>query len=543
MLNVANFSVSGALTPDGHVLPQIMFNTPQLGGWLDAVASCQVESVQYGVTATLVPASSSDISWPTPTLRLPRGRQVQAWVPLALNDVLTTSLPIIVIEFDFKEGQVRFTCTPHSVKNVSIHLFSCLDGWTFHPARSPIESSGRFTVAVVVWHPNLYASNFYSSPTEMMNRLNWAELRRKTFAFESHLPKVDPEHRILLNMEIVPAFALTRVIKTGEILTMGYCELNQRDSFWTSFVHLVLFREAEQKMIQESCDAQLPSGKIPTTILPYIEREWDIDITAYFVLRIARHFRYYQDSSFAKRWFQPARRAIGYLASLRDKQGAPFARDFWADWKDVRGLNGRYYGPHFVLITKAAVKEFNWMANQLGEEAANVEINAEPMWNGSFYQDVMSDGSADGRFHQDQLVAGLWNVVDEDRYEIMMATAVSHENEFGLPETVPFYPDSFGYRQGEYHNGGIWPWLTFADAAGRIGRGFSDSGQQLLLKVAETDIRRFGDYCSNEFLHGKTGVGGGHSQQGWNACAILPFSLLSDEPRNDLARYVRAIKE
>jgi hypothetical protein len=117
------------------------------------------------------------------------------------------------------------------------------------------------------------------------------------------------------------------VIKTGEIMTMKYCELNQRDSFWTSFVDLVLFKDAEQKMIQESCDAQLPSSKIPITILLYIERVWDIDITAYFVLRIAGHFHYYRDSLLAKRWFVNARRAKGYLASLRGRHNAPFARD------------------------------------------------------------------------------------------------------------------------------------------------------------------------------------------------------------------------
>jgi hypothetical protein len=540
MLNVANFSISGALTTDGGVFPQLMFNTPQLGGWLDSVASCQVEFVHHGVIA---PEATSDFAWPTPCLVFPRNRRIQAWAPLAVNDVLTTSLPILFLEFDVKEAPVRFTCMSHPVQNSRVHIFSSLDGWRFRSAESPIESSGRFTIAVIVWHPNLYACNFYSSPNDMMERLNWPHVRKSTFEFESHLPKVSPNNRLLLNMEIVPAFALTRVIKTGEILTMGYCELNQRDSFWTSFVHLVLFRDAEQKMIQESCDGQLPSGKIPTTLLPYIEREWDIDITAYFVLRIVRHFRYYQDSSLAKRWFNSARRAIGYLASLRDARGAPFARDFWADWKDVRGLNGRYYGPHFVLITKAAVKEFNWMARELDEDGVEIEINAEPMWNGMFYQDIMSDGSSDGRFHQDQMIAGLWNVTGTDRYSLMLATAVSNETDFGLPETVPFYPDSFGYQPGEYHNGGIWPWLSFADAAGRIAQGFPESGEQLLLKVAETDIRRFGDFCSNEFCHGKTGVGGGHSQQGWNACAILAFSLLSDDPRNALKNYAREITQ
>jgi hypothetical protein len=303
----------------------------------------------------------------------------------------------------------------------------------------------------------------------------------------------------------------------------------------------VLFRDAEQKMIQESCDAQLPSGKIPTTILPLIEREWDIDITAYFVLRICRHFHYYRETMFARRWFTHARRAISYLASLRDGQNIPFARDFWADWKDVRGLNGRRYGPHFVLIVKAAVKEFNWLARSLGEQEFDVTVNTEPLWNGTFFEDVMQDGSRDGRFHQDQMLAALWNVCDPEQYSTMIGIALSHENRFGLPETQPFYPDSFGYQEGEYHNGGIWPWLSFADAAGRIAQGYRDCGKDLLLKVAETDIRTFGDCCANEYLNGKTGQGGGHEIQGWNACVFLPFSLLSDDPKNKLQEYVQEI--
>jgi hypothetical protein len=107
--------------------------------------------------------------------------------------------------------------------------------------------SGRFTIALIVWHPQVYAGNFYASASAMVSSLHWAE---------SHLPKVALQHRLLFNMEIVPAFTFTRVIRTGEILTMEYCKLNQRDSFWMSFVHFVLFRDAEQKMIQESCDAQ-----------------------------------------------------------------------------------------------------------------------------------------------------------------------------------------------------------------------------------------------------------------------------------------------
>jgi hypothetical protein len=435
----------------------------------------------------------------------------------------------------------RFTLTLNPLDATTVHLFTSPDGISFQPARSPVEFGGHTVIALVVWHPRLYATNFYTSAGDLMANADWADVRARTFAFESHLPAVEAGQRMLLNMELVPAFTLTRVIRTGEILTMGYCELNQRDSFWTSFVHLVLFRDAEQKMIQESCDAQEPSGKIPTTILPLIERDWDIDITAYFVLRICRHFHYYRETMFARRWFPCARRAVSYLASLRDQHNVPFARDFWADWKDVRGLSGRLYGPHFVLIVKAAVKEFNWLARNLGEQEFQVTINTESLWNGAFFEDVMRDGSRDGRFHQDQMLAGLWNVCDPEQYETMFGTALSHENSFGLPETQPFYPNSFGYPEGQYHNGGIWPWLSFADAAGRIARGYRDCGRKLLLKVAEADIRTFGDCCVNEYLDGKTGQGGGNEIQGWNACALLPFSLLSDSPKNRLQEYVQEI--
>jgi hypothetical protein len=376
----------------------------------------------------------------------------------------------------------------------------------------------------------------------MMATVNWPAVRSSTFQFENSLPATTPANRILLNQELISAFILTRTMKSGVIITMGYCELNQRDSFWSSWVHLVLFREAERVMISESCDGQLPSGKIPTTLLPLINREWDIDITAYFVLRIARYLHYHRDVQTVQGWMPNARKAVGYLVSLLDENNVPWARDFWADWKDVEGMNNRLYGPCFVLLVKAAIKEFNWMAAQLGEEPVAIEINCEPLWSGVYYQDVMRDGSVDRRFHQDQMLGGFWNVCGEGRYELMLAQAEHLETEFGLPETLPFYQASFGYDPGDYHNGGIWPWLAFADAAARIASGHASSGENLAVKVATTDIVAFGDLAPNEYCQGITGEQRGNSPQGWNAAAFLVFSLMSEDPRNDLPRYMQEIR-
>ena len=92
---------------------------------------------------------------------------------------------------------------------------------------------------------------------------------------------------------MIPSISLTKWTDKDEVVTMGYHELNQRDSYWTSWTHLVFYKRLEQKMIEESIAWQQPSGKIPTTILPLIEREDDLDINAFFILRIARFYQFY----------------------------------------------------------------------------------------------------------------------------------------------------------------------------------------------------------------------------------------------------------
>lgn len=566
-VNACNFSISGSIDPSGAVLPSVLFNPPILGQSLLEVAKFNFailnDNNEY-IPLSNLSITNSDFAWPIPSISYsPYKLNARIWAPISFNNIKNTSLPIIFVEFNSsKEFLIKVDLLIQSSisDKFNFSIFVSEEGNEFVEERSnQIFLSGtRQIVAFVAWHENLYATNFYNSPIEMMKQLDMKDLRLKTQQIEQYLPQVTVDKRLFLNLELVPAFALTRVIKSGELLTMGYCELNQRDSFWTTFVHLILFKEAEIKMINESCEGQLKTGKIPTTLLPLIERQFDIDITAYFVLRIIRFIRYYKDEDdvdqLAKKWYPYAKKAIEYLASLRDENNVPYARDYWADWKDVPGMNDRLYGPHFVLITKAAVKEFKWLSSFLKIESNNdsgdIQINAEPLWNGRFYQDIMRDGTSDERFHQDQMICELWNVCNGDnedqknRYELMLAQAEELENQFGLPETLPFYPaEKFGYPIGEYHNGGIWPWLSFADAAARIAAGHRKSGENLLLTVAKTDIISFGDLCSNEYHSGITGRGGGNNIQGWNSCAILPFSLYSSDPRNHFEKLLKEMRQ
>ena len=139
------------------------------------------------------------------------------------------------------------------------------------------------------------------------------------------------------------AVMLTKSDVTGRVITMGYHELNQRDSFCTSFVHLSFWPKLEQAMLRESCLWQREDGKLPTTILPKYERETDVDINEYFCLRIARYFHWHRDLPFLRECWPHFCRSVEFLLTLdRDGDGLPEQAPpenplcFWADWKDVK---------------------------------------------------------------------------------------------------------------------------------------------------------------------------------------------------------------
>lgn len=145
---------------------------------------------------------------------------------------------------------------------------------------SPGET-GRIRVILSYYDDRwVTARNFGSADgTAEYAFMMWDILDEKTEQFSSAIPRIGMEDiDSYIRWYMVPAVSLTKYTRDGDLLTMGYCELNQRDSYWTTWTHLVLFRDAEKKMIDESAAAQLPTGKIPTTILPDINRDDDLDI-------------------------------------------------------------------------------------------------------------------------------------------------------------------------------------------------------------------------------------------------------------------------
>src|SRR5690606_20150693 len=162
-------------------------------------------------------------------------------------------------------------------------------------------------------------------------------LKTKTQHFSDMIPQTgDEELDTYLRWYMIPAISLTKLSKKGEVLTMGYRELNQRDSYWTSWLHLILFKDLERTMIEETIAHQKPSVKIPTTILPLIDREDDIDINAFFILRTARYYQLYHNHDMLSSWWPALKKTMDWLI-LRDTNGngLPVQVSFWGDWKDV----------------------------------------------------------------------------------------------------------------------------------------------------------------------------------------------------------------
>ena len=339
------------------------------------------------------------------------------------------------------------------------------------------------------------------------------------------------------------AVMLTKADKSGKVITMGYNELNQRDSFWTTFMHLMCFPDLERRMIEISAEYQSGSGKIPTTILPLIEREFDIDINEYFCLRISRYYRYHKDREFLKKLFPHYKKSVEFLLS-RDRDGDFLPEQeppenpecYWGDWKDVSYIMGRKLAPHFSLLWLAVLKDGAYLARETGEyecavryeeiyDAAYERINRPwngtgdgGLWAGECYNEVWYDGKKRDFILEDQTVGMLFDVVPAERAEKIYSALKENECLCGIRETYPYRTgDDVWNRGGTYHNGGVWPWLIFCDLAGRYKAGRCDEVLSFIRTLGYHDLEKPGDFRPNEYLDGESGENCGMEVQGWSS--------------------------
>lgn len=170
------------------------------------------------------------------------------------------------------------------------------------------------------------------------------------------------------------------------------------------------------------------------------------------------------------------------------------------------------------------------VAYQKGYETVNKDVKEGGLWNGNYYCQIWKDGSVNDRILQDQTIGILFDVVPRERaLRIIETLNTKSMTPYGVAETFPYYDDSFGYPSATYHNGGVWPWVSFMDCWARINMGRQEEAIDIIKKVGRADLVNSGDWSPNEHINSLTGENLGFHIQGWNAglFGLVYFGLVN----------------
>lgn len=581
---LGNASLSASVSPQGGLFQRIVWNPPCFEDGKNGLQEAGRSAFIFTVDGISI--FDSELEWQITEKDYPRycarttlpggtSLEVCSFAPIAVGDPEPIFLPAILTTLRFMGGSRPQHITAQFVWDTDLASGENLTG---SPLRQEggtawIESGARFaafaggqTPEAAVFPMQLRVS-IHMEPGSVQDLRHWfgcfptehrwrihadtttalnLEIARSFSRFESQteewicsLPRIgNPVIDRYLRWYSQAAVLLTKSDITGRVITMGYCELNQRDSFWTSYVHLSFWPTLEQAMLRESCLWQRQDGKIPTTILPKYERKTDIDINEYFCLRIARYFDYYRDWHFLRECWPHFTKAVDFLFLLdRDGDGVPEQAPpddpmcFWADWKDVRGITGRKLAPHFALLWLAVLQTGIKLAHflkdrqiesryhqayQQAAETINRPVEDGGLWSGDHYTEQWYDGRNVPQVLQDQTVGLAFGVVSRERAASIYRALACGETAAGIPETYPFR-EEMEYPPGDYHNGGIWPYLTFCDCLGRYRYGNWQDAERLIQNIGKYDLELPGDWAPNEYLNGITLKNCGFEIQGWSA--------------------------
>ncbi|MDR0700117.1 MAG: hypothetical protein LBG28_13040 [Tannerella sp.] len=553
---LANFGLTINASADGSMFGDVLQNTGVLGEWLIDRGGVQFSIEKQGKIHSFAGFAEKNVERKFPFVRgsyaqsplIQSEMKTLAFCPMAVEDTETSALQVIMLELILKNqgkktDEFSISILPNSVafdNNCALNAsekFILKGNKISIPLKLLPNEEKTLRLSIAFYDAEWITAKNYSTAKEIANFAyeNWDNLLVKTQQFENLLPETDDaELDEYLRWYMIPAVSLTRITKNNEVLTMGYRELNQRDSYWTSWLHLVFYKDLEKKMIEESIEWMQPSGKIPTTILPLIEREDDLDINAFFILRAWRYFQYHHDKEALAAWWMPLQKAMDWLISRdTNNNGVPAQISFWGDWKDVPGIEGRIYSPFSVMTYLASldkmVQAAYWLndlqaaekyklAGRKASDFLNKPTSDGGMWNGNYYCQIWNDGSVNERLLQDQMIGVFFDVVPQDRAEKIVESLNKQSlTKWGIAETTPYYPDGWGYKEATYHNGGVWPWLSFMDCWARLKMGRRDEAISLIKRVAKADLKDSGDWSPNEHINSLTGKNLGYHIQGWNA--------------------------
>ena len=582
---IANFALTVNVSEQGDMYGQVLQNVGKLGGWLLDRGPVRVELEKDGKKETLSQFKDKDIRRVFPFVEAEYAKsshissniKLKTFCPLAVNDAETSSLPVLMLEMECtnptrKEETFTIVVKPGNeicgqmssdndgkrsvASNGSFAVATDVDAeWSGNAFRVPVALKGKemkaVRLAISLYDSDWISARSFASAGEVVEHACsvWDILETKTEEFSQAIPETGIEDvDTYLRWYMVPAISLTRYNKKGEILTMGYMELNPRDSYWTTWVHLLLYKDAERKMIEECLAAVSPAGKMPTTILPVIEREDDLDINAFLILRAARFYQLYHEKDKLLSYWPVLKKAMDWLISRDTKgKGLPRQVSFWGDWKDVKGVEDREYSPFSALVYLAALKKMMYMGEECGDSVAiekyedayrkgydilNKPVEEGGMWNGRYYCQLWKNGSVNDKLLEDQTIGILFDVVSRDKgLKIIESLNEMSLTPYGVAETFPYYPKEFGLDPATYHNGAVWPWVNFMDCWARIRLGQKDDAIDIIKRVGRADIIASGDWSANEHINSLTGENLGFHIQGWSAALFgtVYFGLVNPD--------------
>ena len=582
---IANFALTVNVSEQGDMYGQVLQNVGKLGGWLLDRGPVRVELEKDGKKETLSQFKDKDIRRVFPFVEAEYAKsshissniKLKTFCPLAVNDAETSSLPVLMLEMECtnptrKEETFTIVVKPGNeicgqmssdnegkrsvASNGSFAVAADVDAeWSGNAFRVPVTLKGKemktVRIAISLYDSDWISARSFASAGEVVEHACsvWDILETKTEEFSQAIPETGIEDvDTYLRWYMVPAISLTRYNKKGEILTMGYMELNPRDSYWTTWVHLLLYKDAERKMIEECLAAVSPAGKMPTTILPVIEREDDLDINAFLILRAARFYQLYHEKDKLLSYWPVLKKAMDWLISRDTKgKGLPRQVSFWGDWKDVKGVEDREYSPFSALVYLAALKKMMYMGEECGDSVAiekyeeayrkgydivNKPVEEGGIWNGRYYCQLWKNGSVNDKLLEDQTIGILFDVVPRDKaLKIIESLNEMSLTPYGVAETFPYYPKEFGLDPATYHNGAVWPWVNFMDCWARIRLGQKDDAIDIIKRVGRADIIASGDWSANEHINSLTGENLGFHIQGWSAALFgtVYFGLVNPD--------------
>jgi hypothetical protein len=360
----------------------------------------------------------------------------------------------------------------------------------------------------------------------------------------------------------------------ARVLTMGYVELNARDSFWTTAgLHAVFWPALESVMLRESCEFACspgggpPSycraedhGKIPTCVLPTIVRDDNVDITAFWALRLGRYFAATGDTRTLQDLYPCLRSALLYLqrrAAPGEALPSARARSYWGSWLDVPFLKGRKlmadnsalyiaaqrFGAQAATVLAAALQRAGGSPSDLEEDAHNfsaarvaglrqltAELSDGGQWDSAVgaLRDTWWDGRVSGYALGDQFMAVYFNVLSRPRASSLLAYltgASGLEGPYGIRALFPYQvnaSDPWGgyYPAGVYANGGSYAWLTCGTVLALAAGGDSAAAWRVWRKMTTRMFAAGARGLAYEYLQSETGDRMGNAPQGWDGvCA------------------------